>query len=128
MAPAFYDKYGGDVCWRFEYHGDGDHSVVCQPPTGPIWGINMGCPHDTHRGEAAMAPKVYPLCQCAEYANNAFELASAAADAYKGRMCARIERSKVTICYPMKPEYNWKKGNNYMNYGCPSDMTPCIKI
>jgi len=114
-APAFFSKYGGDVCWRYEQREGGLH-VECTPPTGPYGSANNGCPADHQRGEAAFVNKVYPKCTCDSSVN----------DAVAGRMCQKGETGG--ICYPMMSDYDYKKGDSGSNYGCPADMIPCVKL
>ena len=86
------------------------------------------CRSDYKRGTARFLNKIYPLCTCDSYKNDALAKKDTYASAKTGRMCMKTFATPAPghiECYDILTAFDPTKGDDYNYYGCPVDMQAC---
>lgn len=122
---------GSKTCWHWEYEAQIGNRIVCEPvgpdTTGGASPLGS-CRSDYKRGTARFLNKIYPLCTCDSYKNDALAKKDTYASAKTGRMCMKTFATPAPghiECYDILTAFDPTKGDDYNYYGCPVDMQAC---
>ena len=122
---------GSKTCWHWEYEAQIGNRIVCEPvgpdTTGGASPLGS-CRSDYKRGTARFLNKIYPLCTCDSYKNDALAKKDTYGSAKTGRMCMKTFATPAPghiECYDILTAFDPTKGDDYNYYGCPVDMQAC---
>jgi len=118
------DDDGSDACFAIEPRGNFGNRAVCQPlePAPFEADAPCGCPAGMQRCTVAWLAPIFPACECEEYALGAEPGAS--------QLCQQKPHPALDeyICHKMRDSHDIHWGDDFGNYGCPDDWTPCADI